>query len=257
MRVVTDVPASDLAAYDAAVDALPGAALADELAAIATWADPAPGLAPKAERLAVLRAALARGADPTELREQFAVWWAFGHSGAGERMWARDIAECRTGHAPVVAQKPERAKETQMGRGTNEEVAARRDALRAVLPATSAEVKEQIDAYVGRDIGMLLGDMRAIGATRGPGKVWSLDPVEPAAPKKTRAERDRELDAPARRRVAEALAATRGEHTDPVRPSLARAAREAIREANESDAPVYLEPAFAKALHGMLVEAGL
>lgn len=43
----------------------------------------------------------------------------------------------------------------------------------------------------------------------------------------------------------------------PVRPSLARAAREAIREANESDAPVYLEPAFAKALHGMLVEAGL
>lgn len=110
---------------------------------------------------------------------------------------------------------------------------------------------------------MLNKHLRELGAVSPQGRLGPVElpgaasETQPAAPKKTRAERDHELDAPARRRVAEALAATRGEHTDPVRPSLARAAREAIREANESDAPVYLEPAFAKALHGMLVEAGL
>lgn len=213
---------------------------------------PADGRGPDAEALerrAVIARAFARGDDAETIREAWPSHWP--RDDEGNRRWMADRKWVTRQSAPVVAPK-----ETTMARGTEASTKARREALQAALPGTGADLRERLSTeYAGVGPTTLNYDLKQIGATRDDEGVWSVGTG--ARPKKTRAERDHELDAPARRRVAEALAATRGEHTDPVRPSLARAAREAIREANESDAPVYLEPAFAKALHRMLVEAGL
>ena len=125
-------------------------------------------------------------------------------------------------------------------RSSKEATTARRAALIAALPGTPASLREALPAYASFEASTLNYDLRMVGATRGEDGAYSIAAEKP---KKARA-------AAVTSRPIEPSAA-------PVRPSLARAAREAIREANESDAPVYLEPAFAKALHGMLVEAGL
>lgn len=155
--------------------------------------------------------------------------------------------------APVVAPK-----ETTMARfyqrATKEQIAERREWLRAYLEehgATERSVLVESKHYTvpGRSLNaarvLLNADLLAIGVESGRGRGSGPVSLPDAAP-------EPEVTLTRRREPV-----TRAPDTAPVRPSLARAAREAIREANESDAPVYLEPAFAKALHGMLVEAGL
>lgn len=57
----------------------------------------------QARRLDVLRAALARGDEPEEIRAAWPTWWASGKSTNTERMWCRDRAALRAEQAPVVA----------------------------------------------------------------------------------------------------------------------------------------------------------
>lgn len=232
---------------------------------------PADGRGPDAEALErreVMARAFARGDDAETIREAWPSHWP--RDDDGNRRWMADRKWVTRQSAPVAAPK-----ETTMAkkRGPTEtQTTPTPDKLRTHLLLNGPTTRDELRVAVGYAAHypseavartMLNKHLRELGAVSPQGRLGPVElpgaasETQPAAPKKTRAERDHELDAPARRRVAEALAATRGEHTDPVRPSLARAAREAIREANESDAPVYLEPAFAKALHRMLVEAGL
>lgn len=206
-------------------------------------------------RLDVLRAALARGDEPEQIRAAWPTWWAVGNSSATERQWHRDLAEVRAESAPA-------AQETTMAKrvvSTTEDKQARREALREYLrehgPTTRGGLIEALGYPEGeRGYYQLRTDCEAIGAgseTR-QGPVALADRSHEPVPRPRRKPRTAlsETPAPTKRRPAPEAAV-------PVRPSLAAAAREALRQADREGAPLYLEHEFVAALHGRLVEAGL
>lgn len=217
-----------LAESDAEIDALPMSALADEVAALNEWAPADEGRTPPAHRIATLRACRAAGMLDEEIRERHATWWAVGRDSSTDRCWHRDRARAT-------------ATEIPMGRGTNEVVRERREALREVLPATAAEVRERLEVYAGLGVGAMTDDMKAIGAVRGPGKVWAIGDAIEAAPR--------------RRREAPVVEVSE-EDRQPLRPSLAADAIRYIREGAEGPG-VELPAEYCRALATRLGEVGL
>lgn len=79
---------TDLARFDALVDALPEAALAEELVTIAAWGEPLSGPALKQERVDFIRARRAIRQSDDDIRAEHPEWWL--GSDTAERRWRRD-----------------------------------------------------------------------------------------------------------------------------------------------------------------------
>lgn len=125
--------------------------------------DPIPS---QERRLDVLRAALARGDEPDEIREAWPTWWAVGGNTKTERMWHRDLAALRAEQAPVAAPKEAHVKDPK------EVTEARRERLRAYLHEHGESRRTALVKVLGYDKGrsksaavqQLNDDCKAIGA---------------------------------------------------------------------------------------------